>query len=283
MQVEQFYYNNDQGTFSMTHRQAMSHNMVHNHFHSTYEVFYLISGERCFFIKDRTITIREGDLVIIQPNILHRTTNSSVSKHERIILNFHESFMLKVNDSFFQVLYPLFEKEYVIIKFAPHDRMYIEKILHTMMEEIQRESTGFELYLQTLVLQLLIFCCRYIEQNDIVSLEYPSPVHERISEVASYINQYYTENLSLSVFSEQFYISPYYLSRVFKEVTGFTFVEYLNSVRIKEAKKWLEQSTLQVKQIAKKVGFGSVTHFGRVFKEVTGHTPLYYRKKMKVL
>ena len=39
---------------------------------------------------------------------------------------------------------------------------------------------------------------------------------KRISEVASYINQYYTENLSLSVLSEQFYISPYYLSRVFK-------------------------------------------------------------------
>jgi YesN/AraC family two-component response regulator len=73
-------------------------------------------------------------------------------------------------------------------------------------------------------------------------------------------------------------VSPYYLSRFFKEATGFTFVEYLNSVRIKEAKRLLERSSMKVKLISRKVGFGSVTHFGRVFKLVTGHTPLYYRK-----
>lgn len=68
------------------------------------------------------------------------------------------------------------------------------------------------------------------------------------------------------------------MSRFCKVATGFTFVEYVNSVRIKEAKHLLEQTTLKVNLIARKVGFGSVTHFGRVFKAVTGHAPLYYRK-----
>ncbi|MNJ41043.1 Bifunctional transcriptional activator/DNA repair enzyme AdaA [compost metagenome] len=83
--------------------------------------------------------------------------------------------------------------------------------------------------------------------------------------------------------AEKFYVSPYYLSRFFKEATGFTFVEYVNSVRINEATKLLERSSLKVNLIAKKVGFGSVTHFGRVFKSVTGHAPLYYRKEASEL
>jgi YesN/AraC family two-component response regulator len=86
------------------------------------------------------------------------------------------------------------------------------------------------------------------------------------------------QELSLYLLAEKFYVSPYYLSRFFKEATGFTFVEYVNSVRIKEAKKLLERTTMKVSLVAKKVGFGSVTHFGRVFKSVTGYVPLYFRK-----
>jgi len=104
-------------------------------------------------------------------------------------------------------------------------------------------------------------------------------MHDRISEIVRYINQHYMEEISLPRLAEKFYVSLYYLSRFFKEATGFTFVEYVNSVRIAEAKKLLEQSSMKVNSIAKRVGFGSVTHFGRVFKSVTGHAPLYYRKR----
>ncbi|MOA45630.1 Bifunctional transcriptional activator/DNA repair enzyme AdaA [compost metagenome] len=103
-------------------------------------------------------------------------------------------------------------------------------------------------------------------------------MHERMSEIVQFINSHYTEELSLHLLADKFYVSPYYLSRFFKEATGFTFVEYLNSVRIKEAKKLLLRSSMKVNLIAKHTGFGSVTHFGRVFKQITGHTPLYYRK-----
>ncbi|NMA83946.1 MAG: AraC family transcriptional regulator [Epulopiscium sp.] len=281
MNEKQLNYQNENGSFSVTHRKALSHNMPYNHFHSSYELFYLISGERCFFIKDRTIRIKEGDLVIIQPNILHKTTNSDLPKHERIIINFQDDFLMPLHVSDFDRFHPLFKSEYSIIRFSLHNRIYVEEIFNRIIQELQEKNTGYEVYSQTLILQLLIFCCRYLEQNNVEPLEYPSPIHERISEIVRYINNHYTERLTLEGVADQFYISPYYLSRAFKEATGFTFIEYVNSVRIKEAKKLLEQSNLKVKKIAGEVGFGSITHFGRVFKEVTGHTPLYYRKAFK--
>jgi len=58
---------------------------------------------------------------------------------------------------------------------------------------------------------------------------------DEILEVVEYINQEYANNISLDLLSKKFYMYPSYLSRSFKKVTGFTYIEYLNKVRIKQA------------------------------------------------
>jgi YesN/AraC family two-component response regulator len=271
-------YSNTEKTFSLSYRRRESHNMPSNHFHSSYELYYLLSGERQFFINDRTIIAKEGDLVLIKPNILHKTSNAVLPNHERIIINFTEKFLLTSKEAMLESFNPLFNNEYTIISFSPTDRIEIEKHLTHIIKETTKKDTAFEIYLSTLLVQLLIYCCRFIKENNSTTLHYLSPIHERISEVVRYINKNYNKELSLQLLSDNFYISPYYLSRAFKEATGFTFIEYLNSLRVKEAIKLLQESNLKVNIIVQKVGFGSVTHFGRVFKEVTGRPPLYYRK-----
>lgn len=277
--MENIQFDNSEETFSVSYRKALSHHMPLSHFHSDFEIYYLMSGKREFFIKDRTMVINEGEVIIIAPNILHRTTNAEMPSHERLIVNIHEKYMGAVNTSYKESLQPLFENEYLIVKCSLYDRLAIDALAQGIRQEMQEKKPGFEMYAQTLVLQLLMICCRHVKQNSMEQVEAPSPMHERISEVVQYINSHYMQELSLYLLAEKFYVSPYYLSRFFKKATGFTLVEYLNSVRIKEAKKLLEQTSMKVSLIAKKVGFGSVTHFGRVFKLVTGYTPLYYRKE----
>ena len=85
--------------------------------------------------------------------------------------------------------------------------------------------------------------------------------------------------MTLQTISERFYISPYYFSRTFKQITGFTFIEYLNGVRIKEAQKLLRKTNLSIGKIAESVGYQNNTHFGRLFKKATGISPLAYRKQ----
>lgn len=63
-------------------------------------------------------------------------------------------------------------------------------------------------------------------------------------------------------------------------MTGLTFTEYLNYIRVKEAKELLCKSAESITQISEKVGYESITHFGRVFKKLTGVSPLKYRKQM---
>jgi YesN/AraC family two-component response regulator len=88
------------------------------------------------------------------------------------------------------------------------------------------------------------------------------------------------QRITLADISKEFYISQFYFSKIFKEATGFTFVEYLNSVRIKEAQRLLVSTNDKVIRISYNVGFGSIAHFGRMFKAITGYSPLQYRKNM---
>ena len=78
--------------------------------------------------------------------------------------------------------------------------------------------------------------------------------------------------------AETFYISPFYLSRIFKEITGFTIINYLNLTRIREAWRLLTDTDLKIVDIAESIGFESLTHFDRTFKKIMKLTASKYRK-----
>lgn len=87
------------------------------------------------------------------------------------------------------------------------------------------------------------------------------------------INESYAEPLSLQGLAERFYVSPYHLSRTFKEATGFTFTDYVNLTRIKEAQRLLRETALSVTEVAAASGFDNFSHFGKTFKNITLLTP----------
>lgn len=247
------------------------------HVHDFFEVLYLFSGERYFFINDRIFKMTAGDLIIINPNVLHKATSDQSPNCEGILLYFQEGF-LAPNHSVQETLNPLFAGETIFINLPINERSPIEDLFLKMLQEDRNKDAGYQLALQGLLLQLIVILGRHLKASNVPSFEHPSPMHEKISEIAQFINQNYSEALSLTALANRFYISPSYLSKVFKETTNFTFVEYLNNVRVKEAKRLLLESRKKVVEIAAEVGFGSVTHFGRVFKEITGNSPLFYRK-----
>ncbi|MFD2118007.1 AraC family transcriptional regulator [Paenibacillus yanchengensis] len=277
--MDSLYYENNEATLTLSQRQTSSHHMPVSHFHGTYEIYYMLRGKRQFFIRDRMMTIGEGDLVIIAPNVLHRTTNADPSEHERFIINIHEQLFV-IDEQYKEVFRPLWEEDYIVLSDSLQYRQAIKSIVSALIQEMKEQESGFVLYCQSLAMQLLLTCCRYYEQHMLEVPAVTNAMHERMMEVVKYINEHYMEKITLAILAEKFYVSSYYLSRSFKEATGFTFVEYVNSVRIKEAVQLLENTSVKVQWIANRVGFGSITHFGRVFKEVTGHAPLYFRKSI---
>lgn len=98
-----------------------------------------------------------------------------------------------------------------------------------------------------------------------------------IQEILDYINNHYTEDIYLDGLSEQFGISPSYLSKLIKDYCGMNFVSYLSSLRIEMAKKLLMETKMSITDVYSKSGFNNRTTFIRTFKKATGLSPSDFR------
>lgn len=94
-----------------------------------------------------------------------------------------------------------------------------------------------------------------------------------------HIGTNYREHITLEDTARSVYLSPAYLSRIFKQETGMTFNEYLNQVRINKARELLQQRELRMTDISLLVGYGDQSYFTKVFKRMTGMLPREYREK----
>ena len=128
----------------------------------------------------------------------------------------------------------------------------------------------------------LLLILHYVEQECLAeSSAVARPRNETVEQVRAYLAANYRQKFSLTEVAARFYLSPYYLSRLFRRVTGQSIVDYLNNRRIEAAQKLLETTELSISAIAEQTGFASAAHFRRVFREVTDISPLQYRKKQK--
>lgn len=103
-------------------------------------------------------------------------------------------------------------------------------------------------------------------------------IENKIYEITSYIHANYQEPLSLESLSEQFFISPGYLSHQFKEITNFSLMHYIQITRIRNVQYRLITTNEKISDIAFSCGFTSFSQFNRIFQKVTGQSPSEFRK-----
>ncbi|MBN3010229.1 helix-turn-helix domain-containing protein [Ruthenibacterium lactatiformans] len=99
-----------------------------------------------------------------------------------------------------------------------------------------------------------------------------------IERVIRYVEEHFTEDINLTIVSNQLGYTSNYISRLFKQTKGMNFTDYINRKRVERAKTLLRSGSKTIKQIAQNVGFNSATLFIRTFERYEGMTPGEYRK-----
>ncbi len=99
-----------------------------------------------------------------------------------------------------------------------------------------------------------------------------------IQRALDFIHNNYATDISLERVARTVRLSRYHLSRLFKEMTGFTYQSYINRVRIEQAKKMLNDDALSVTDVGYAVGYSDLTHFERIFKKIVGSSPTRFRR-----
>lgn len=261
-------------------KKATSSSMKSYHYHKSYEVYYLYSGERNYFIKDKTYHVKKGNLVLINEYDIHCTKESNKAGHERIVFNFNKTFIEKHICNTKLNLYECFEKNVHIIQLDEKEQLFIETLLLKMIDEYENKPANYMDCIKFNIIQILLLANRHIDDEHYTKNIETERTNETVSNIIGYINNNYYEDINLETISEKFYISPCYFSRIFKQTTNYSYVDYLNNVRIKEAQKLLTRTDMNITSISEKVGYKSSTHFGRIFKKITGISPTSFKKRL---
>ncbi|WP_405105681.1 AraC family transcriptional regulator [Paenibacillus sp. FSL K6-1217] len=104
-----------------------------------------------------------------------------------------------------------------------------------------------------------------------------------IEAAKAYIGEHLSEDLSLDAVSAKVFISPKYLSKLFKEELGITYTDYITGIRMEEARRLIENNNMSIEQIAGTVGYATTPYFIKRFKEIYGCTPGNYLRTMNTL
>ncbi|TDK63278.1 methylphosphotriester-DNA--protein-cysteine methyltransferase family protein [Bacillus salipaludis] len=105
------------------------------------------------------------------------------------------------------------------------------------------------------------------------------PDQEWVVQIKNYIDQNYTDKLTLEILADVCHGSPYHLHRTFKRITGVTPVEYIQQIRVNTARNYLIHSKKTIAEIALLVGLQNTPYFITLFKKKNGLTPVEYRNK----
>lgn len=100
-----------------------------------------------------------------------------------------------------------------------------------------------------------------------------------INTTIQFIKENFDKDLTLETLASNCYCNPSYLSHIFKEKSNIGISEYINTIRIQEAKEMLDITSKSITEIGIRVGFNDLGYFGRVFKKIVGLTPKEYRAK----
>ncbi len=250
-------------------------NMHDAHFHNNYEIYFLdrAKGNVSYLIDRNLYTVREGDLVLVPAQSLHRVMYSEFtdSKFSRYLLSFRRSFIYDDLVRAFDICH---------YQLTPEDRDTVRDI----MQKIEYEYTLFDeffskMYKNYLNALLVLLVRKYNKaQDDTPHYRSSNKIDFVISEMISYIHKNIGHDISLTVLSEKYGYSKEYISSQFKNTIGCGFNEYLTKTRIAYTIKLLTSSSTPIKNIAVKSGFKNSNYFAAVFKSYMNVTPSQYRK-----
>lgn len=254
------------------------------HIHHKFEIYYEIAGARRYFIEDSAYIVNAGSVVLIGENQIHKTASLGETPSSRIVLNFGREYLQKITQVFPEVdFFSFLTEEHnhllsgISVKQQNHVQNMLQQLLALEGDTSQEGEAMRVMVLATLLLELKKLCLQQQEQGG----ERGRVSNHIVDQIQAYIAQHYAEKLTLTGIASQFYISPYYLSRLFKKSTNLSLIEYINGVRIKAAQNLIEKSTDSISAVARNTGFMTTAHFRRVFKDATGMSPQQYRQYYK--
>ena len=241
---------------------AGSYQNLHNlpHWHLECELIYVQTGEVTVSHNNTAYHLQKEDCIFINSGEIHYIKGSEDSITD--ILMFDTALLGNISPKHFQLLYPRLRHHYPVMEY-----------FHAIRDELKKKKEFYDVKVSCLMTDFIIDIfrheplCEQKQLKDSSSIENYKNLLSEIEEKCSYI--------TFEDACDFMGLSKPYFSRFFKNLSGMTFSQYLNIIRLEKAIQLLNHNSenLSITQIASSCGFDTIRHFNRVFKDFTGLSP----------
>ena len=248
--------------------------MPEMHDHSFFEIYFVLKGDREYFIGDRFFKVSAGDTVLIPPNTLHRTVSGIV---HRILVHIDSAYLSRFfSPAMIESLSCL--GGVAVLRPASENATRTLSIYQSLLECFNKHAAtgGRDALLAGYIFELLFLLS---DKGNTGKAEERSA--SRMEEVVRYIHQNFASIRSIGELADAFFMSKYHLCHLFSKDLGLSIVSYINMIRIRAACRLLDGGERNITELAMAVGFNSSAYFCKVFKEQMHQTPLEYRKNRR--
>lgn len=254
------------------------------HFHSEFEIVYILKSSGKRFVADSVEPFGEGDITLLGSNLPHFWKSDeggdpeSPSRVNAIVVQFHKDFFREEINS-----YPEFHPIQELLKKASRGINFLspgsEKIGRMLKKLLKLKGLERMLYF----IKLMDVMARTENYRLLASTGYRLEGHHdlnsRLDKIMHFINTNYQRKIAQQEIATQIGMTTAAFCRYFKEKTGKGFIYFVNEMRIGYACKLLIEKQLSISQVCFECGFNNLSNFNRTFKRQTGLTPQEYRQQ----
>lgn len=253
------------------------------HIHELYEMLYVKSGTLSYQIEGVHYELKEGDMILVSPTMLHKLDGMISKNSERIVINFSEDYARKLSTVHCDILKGFeitSQRRFHKISFESSQRKTIEKYFDIMIELQFSKQYGDDLAFNLRFCQAMLMINKEVlnsrdESNLVVT------TNKVVSDVVEYINENFDKNIHLLDIANKLSLSESRLSHLFKKETGISIHQFLMKKRLMHAKEFIRKGE-HINIIYALVGFNDNTSFFRAFKKEYNITPKKYYLNYKL-
>jgi len=265
------------------------------HSHENIEIAIVLRGAGIHKIDKAVYQVKAGEVYIINTDSKHYFSPSDTENTQGLSI-FYIGFYPEVlygsglepdilGDIRNMLLYKSFfeneDKCAVDIMLKDDELKEFYALFRDMQQELEQKKKGYQDVLKLDLSKLLIKLCRYFSEDNRRQFPLNDYKVSLIKKVIDYFNENYPENLTLDSLSDYVSLSKRHLTRVFRENTGLSILEYLQKIRIDKACYLLVTTNKKVTEIAAMVGYTDYRYFSVVFRKYMGMTAKEYVKQQK--
>ena len=253
-----------------------------SHFHPFTEIFFITHGNGIMEIDSIDVAVKEGDLIIINPNCPH-TEKSSYNRMDQLeYIVFAINNLALANKSLPQLNGDDSNPTYYKIMNLNNNKSVILYYLNTLVHEVEEKQVNYELACKSILTLFIIYISRNTESTLLIA-DNPEKLNIECVKIKNYIDSHYSENITLDILSNLSYVNKFHLVHLFTKQMGISPINYLINRRIEESKNLLTTTNYSIRDISTIVGFSNSSYFSQMFKKFTGDSPRAYKNKYTTL